>query len=153
MQSLQERYAPNSRCFGCGPKNAKGLRIRSFPKGHDVIADWKSEPHHLAFAHFVNGGILSTLLDCQGNWTAAYALMKKRGLDAPPGTVTAEYNVKFLRPTPVGKAVHVQARAVALEDDRATVEASIEVDGRTTATMRGTFVAVEEDHPAFHRWR
>lgn len=153
MKSLQERYAPNSRCFGCGPKNAKGLRIKSFPKGHDVIADWKSEPQHLAFAGFVNGGILSTLLDCQGNWTAAYALMKKRGLDALPGTVTAEYNVNFLSPTPVGKVVHLRARAVELENDRATVEGSIEVDGRTTATMRGTFVAVKEDHPAFHRWQ
>src|SRR4030042_1934973 len=25
-------------------------------------------------------------------------------------------------------------------------------DGRTTATCRGVFVAVKEDHPAFHRW-
>ena len=152
MESLQERYAPNSRCFGCGPKNTMGLRIRSVPKGNEVLADWKPEPHHVAFADFVNGGILSTLLDCHGNWTAAYALMKKRGVDAPPGTVTAEYSVKFLQPTPVQKTMHLRARAVTLEDDRATVEASIEVDGRTTAKMRGTFVAVKEDHPAFHRW-
>jgi hypothetical protein len=36
--------------------------------------------------------------------------------------------------------------------DRATVEATVEADGRTTATCRGVFVAVKEDHPAFHRW-
>jgi acyl-coenzyme A thioesterase PaaI-like protein len=29
--SVQERYAPANRCFGCGPANAEGLRLRSFP--------------------------------------------------------------------------------------------------------------------------
>ena len=29
-RSVQERYAPENRCFGCGPANPKGLRIRSF---------------------------------------------------------------------------------------------------------------------------
>jgi hypothetical protein len=27
--SLQERYAPHSHCFGCGPANEHGLRIES----------------------------------------------------------------------------------------------------------------------------
>ncbi|HKC60893.1 MAG TPA: hypothetical protein VKB92_12470 [Myxococcales bacterium] len=30
--SLQDRYAPDNRRFGCGPKNDKGLRIKSFPR-------------------------------------------------------------------------------------------------------------------------
>ena len=29
-RSLQERYAPASRCFGCGPANPDGLHLRSF---------------------------------------------------------------------------------------------------------------------------
>ena len=36
--------------------------------------------------------------------------------------------------------------------DRATVEATIEVDGVLTSTCRGTFVAVKPGHPAYHRW-
>src|ERR1041385_1765275 len=28
-RSLQERYAPKGRCFGCGPANEQGLRIES----------------------------------------------------------------------------------------------------------------------------
>jgi hypothetical protein len=35
---------------------------------------------------------------------------------------------------------------------RATVEATIEADGKQTATCRGVFVAVPEGHPAHHRW-
>jgi hypothetical protein len=43
-------------------------------------------------------------------------------------------------------------RVVESGSDRATVEASVEADGKTTATGRGVFVAVREGHPAFHRW-
>ena len=46
MKSLQETYGPNTRCFGCGPANEKGLHIRSFPKGDEVVATWTAEPHH-----------------------------------------------------------------------------------------------------------
>ena len=32
------------------------------------------------------------------------------------------------------------------------VEATVESGGKVTATCRGTFVAVKEGHPAWHRW-
>ena len=41
-QSLQEQYAPNNACFGCGPANPKGLHIRSFAEGDEVVADWQA---------------------------------------------------------------------------------------------------------------
>lgn len=33
MKSLQETFAPHGRCFGCGPANDKGLRIRCVAAG------------------------------------------------------------------------------------------------------------------------
>jgi acyl-coenzyme A thioesterase PaaI-like protein len=152
-QSLQDRYAPNSVCFGCGPKNKKGLHIKSIPGNGEVVADWRPEPHHAAFSDFASGGIISVLLDCHGNWTAAYSLMKSRNLSRPPGTVTSEYTVKFLRPTPLNKVWHFSARVSAIEGNRVTVEGELEVSGEKTATMKGLFVAVKESHPAFHRWQ
>lgn len=70
-QSLQDRYAPENRCFGCGPANDKGLRIKSFVRGDDVVASFQPAPHHLAFEGMLNGGIAGALLDCHSNWTAA----------------------------------------------------------------------------------
>jgi hypothetical protein len=32
------------------------------------------------------------------------------------------------------------------------VEAELSATGRVTATCLGTFVAVKEGHPAYHRW-
>lgn len=110
-KSLQEEYAPNSVCFGCGPANPKGLHICSFVRGEEVVTEWRPEPHHEAFAGALNGGIIGTLMD-YSNWTAAYHLMRRSGASHPPCTVTAEYAVKFLRPTPTDGPVRLVARAV-----------------------------------------
>jgi acyl-coenzyme A thioesterase PaaI-like protein len=149
---VQERYAPRNRCFGCGPTNAKGLRIRSFEDGEGLVAEWTPQAHHEAFDGAVSGGIIGTLMDCHSNWTAAVHLMKQAGLEAPPCTVTAEYHVKLLRVTPSGGPLRLLARVVESGEDRATVEARMEAGGQTTASCRGVFVAVKEGHPAFHRW-
>jgi acyl-coenzyme A thioesterase PaaI-like protein len=152
VKSVQETYAPNNKCFGCGPANDKGLRIRSFPQGEEFVADWTPEPHHQAFDGILNGGICGALLDCHSNWTAAYHLMKKRGEDTPPCTVTADFHVTLKRPTPMNAPVHLRARVVESTDDRAVIEATLESGGKVTATCRGTFVAVKDGHPAYHRW-
>ena len=151
-KSLQEKYAPNNVCFGCGPANPDGLHIRSFPKNGEVVAEWNPEKKYEAFDGVLNGGVIGTLLDCHCNWTAAYHLMKRAKEDHPPCTVTAEFHVKLLRPTPTDKEVELFAKVVDSAGDRATVEARLEAAGKVTATCRGVFVAVKEGHPAFHRW-
>ncbi|MHC5212334.1 MAG: PaaI family thioesterase [Planctomycetota bacterium] len=151
-RSLQDRYAPHNACFGCGPANQKGLRIKSHVRGDEVMAEWTPEPHHEAFPGMLNGGIIGALLDCHANWTAAWFLMRARGAETPPCTVTADFHVKLLRPTPSDKPVTLRARVTESTGDRAVVDAVLESDGRPTATCRGTFVAVKEGHPAYHRW-
>ena len=150
--SLQEKYAPKSICFGCGPANEKGLHIRSFPEDREVVATWHAEPYHEAFPGILNGGIIGALLDCHSNWTAAYFLMKRDGLDQAPCTVTAEFHVKLLRPTPSMATITLKARVVESSEDRATVEAELIANGKVCDTCRGVFVSVKEGHPAYHRW-
>lgn len=150
--SLQETYAPNNACFGCGPKNEKGLRIRSFPKGDETICEWTPEKHHESFPGMLSGGIIGTLLDCHSNWAAANYLRQQRGEDAAPCTVTANYAVKLLRPTPTDGPIHLTARIVEAKEDRAVVEAELTAGGKVCATCSGLFVAVKPGHPAYHRW-
>ena len=62
-KSLQETYAPNGICFGCGVANDKGLRIRSFEtEAGEYVAEWHAEPHHQAFPGMLSGGIIGSLL-------------------------------------------------------------------------------------------
>lgn len=150
--SLQENYSPASICFGCGPANPKGLHLCSFVRGDEVVATWKPSPHHAAFPGVLNGGIIGSLLDCHCNWTAAHQLMVHNGLEKPPCTVTADYAIRLLRPTPMDAAVELSARVVEASHDRATVEGTLSSGGKPRATCRGTFVAVRPGHPAYHRW-
>jgi acyl-coenzyme A thioesterase PaaI-like protein len=150
-EALQDRYAAKSICFGCGPANAEGLRIKSRVEGDLLVADFTPAPHHHAFPGVLNGGIIGALLDCHSNWTASWHLMKEGGLDAPPCTVTADFHVKLRRPTPMGP-VRLTAKVAESGPDRAVIEAELHAGGKVTATCRGTFVAVKEGHPAYHRW-
>lgn len=151
-ENLQDKYAPNGVCFGCGPKNRRGLRLKSVLRGDAVVADWTPQPHHVAFGNFGNGGIISVLMDCHGNWAATCALMRSKGLSAPPGTVTSEYTVRFLRPSPIDKRWRLKARATKIDGDKVNVAGELRVGGVVTATMTGVFIAVREGHPAFYRW-
>jgi acyl-coenzyme A thioesterase PaaI-like protein len=150
--SLQARYAPASRCFGCGPANPAGLHVGSHEFDGELVAVWQARPEHEAFDGVLNGGIIGTLLDCHANWTAAIHFMHERDADRPPGCVTAEYAVRLSRPTPSVAPVVLRAHVVDASADRATVDATLEADGRVTATCRGMFVAVGPDHPAHRRW-
>jgi len=151
--SLQERYAPDNRCFGCGPKNEKGLRIKSFPRGdREVVADFHPEPHHAAFGQVLNGGIAGALLDCHSNWAAIWAMMQERKLQSAPSPVTSDFHVVLKLHTPLDAVLQLHAKVTELDGDRATVESSITANGKVTATCRGTFIAVKEGHPGYHRW-
>jgi acyl-coenzyme A thioesterase PaaI-like protein len=152
MKSLQETYGPNLICFGCGPKNEKGLHLRSYPEGDGLVAEFHAEPHHQAFEGVLNGGIIGTLLDCHSAWTATWALMRTSGSKVPPCTVTADFHVKLRRPTPIHAPITLRAKVVEQTQTSAVIEATLEAGGKVCATCRGTFIAVKEGHPAFHPW-
>lgn len=156
MEALQDRYAPQNRCFGCGPANDRGLRIKSHAETIDgveyVVCRFTPEKHHEAWEGVVNGGVIGCLFDCHSNWAAAYHLLQRAGGGELPPTVTADFHVKLKRPTPSGRELLLKARAVESTDDRATIEATLEAEGVVTSTCRGTFVAVKPGHPAYHRW-
>ncbi|MDX2087925.1 MAG: PaaI family thioesterase [Kofleriaceae bacterium] len=150
--ALQDRYAPHGRCFGCGPTNTQGLRIKSFRQddGH-VVCAFTPAPHHEAFENVLNGGIIGTVLDCHMNWTTISHLIVQGNLAEAPPCVTAEFKVVLKRPTPL-VPVHVDAHVVSASEDRATIAATMTADGKVTAIGSGTFIAVKPGHPAYHRW-
>ena len=165
-QSLQERYAPHNSCFGCGPSNTKGLKLRSFvdttanaPEAFGLAAEWTPQKHHEAFPGVLNGGIIGALLDCHSNWTAAWYLMTQLGSATPPCTVTADFHIRLKRPTPTGEPLKLRSRVEVSPDSPIEASAKVKVtaelldnDNRICATCVGHFVAVKPGHPAYHRW-
>ncbi|MDH3733196.1 MAG: PaaI family thioesterase [Gemmatimonadota bacterium] len=150
--NLQDTYAPNSICFGCGPANPEGLHVKSVPDGDSVVSSWTPGPNHEAFPGVLNGGIIGTLLDCHCNWAAVHALMLDRGVETPVVTVTASYEIKLRKPTPTDRPVTLFARAVEVDGDRVIVAGELRSGDEVTATCTGLFVAVREGHPAHDAW-
>ncbi|HIJ98486.1 TPA: PaaI family thioesterase [archaeon] len=157
-QSLQEKYAPNSTCYGCGPANPKGLHVKSFVQGEQVVAKWIPEKYHEAFVGFLSGGIIGTLLDCHSNWAAAWFMKKYLDLDYFPDSVTAKYSVTLKRPTPTNKGeIELVAKSFMpgkIRDyDSVEVESELKAGGNVCAVFNGTFIRIENpDHPAYGRW-
>lgn len=148
----QDKYAPLGTCFGCGPLNEKGLRIKSFWEGDDFVVHYNPEPHHQAFPGTINGGIIGTIFDCHMNWAAATKLFDKNRDKDFPSTVTSEFSVKLKRPTPYGVELLVKAWVKEISGNFVTVEAEMYANNKITSIASGIFVSVKEGHPAYHRW-
>jgi len=152
LVGVQRKFAPNSICFGCGPSNEKGLKIDSFRFQEGLRTEFKTNLEHQAFPGIINGGIIGTLLDCHGNWTAAIAIMDQKGDDEPSCTVTASYSVKLLRPTPSNEILTITSKIEELLEDRAQISMELYANEKLCAKGEGLFVSVKEGHPAYHRW-
>ena len=150
--SLQQQYAANSICFGCGPANRKGLQIKSLVDSDRLIATFTPKDEHQAFPGVLCGGIVGTLMDCHCNWMASFAIMQGQQLSEPPSTVTADYQIKLKRPTPTDQAIQLEAWVISCRGNRAHTGGHIIANGKITATCEGHFVAVNKSHPAYHRW-
>lgn len=143
MLSIQESLYPDMTCFGCGHGNADGFHLRSYRHGQDTVAEFTPRPEHDNGFGFVNGGILSTVLDCH---TAAVVLWEatQRGWEADDGApvpfITAGFDVKFLRPTPLGPALTLRAEPVEISEAKVVVEAEVFVEDRVRATMVATWL-------------
>lgn len=141
--SIQEALYPGLTCFGCGHANPKGFHLRSYREGDATVATFHPRPEHDNGFGFVNGGIIATALDCH---TAAVVLWEadQRGWLADEGApipfITAGFNVKFLRPTPLGCALSLRAEPTELSESRIVVSAELVVDDKPRATMLATWL-------------
>jgi len=140
--SIQESLYPGLTCFGCGHANPDGFHLRSYRDGDLTVAEFTPRPEHDNGFGFLNGGIIATVLDCHGAavvlWEAA-----QRDRQAAPGApvpfITAGFEVRFLRPTPLGPPVRLTASPVTIDESEIVVGAALEVDAKVRATMTATW--------------
>ena len=134
--SIQERLYPGLACFGCGQANAKGLKLQSYPAADGVVASFTPWPEHDNGLGYLNGGIISTVLDCH---SAAAVILEAeaRGWPSLPGAalpyVTAGLDVRYLRPTPLFETSELRGRVVEADEAQMTAEVELVIDERVRA--------------------
>lgn len=148
MSAIQDQLGGNH-CWGCGIDNPDGLQLRSsWLGGGRATLDWQPWPRFMAGpTHVLNGGVISTVFDCHGVCTAIADLADGEGVDlsADAGlwAVTAALEVRYLAPTPIDAAVHVDAEVTERGTRKRIVEATMRSGDTPTATARIVAVRVE----------
>ena len=141
MTALQDLYPDDfAHCYGCGRLNTHGLHVKSVWTDGVSIARFQPAPYHIALPGFVYGGLLASLADCHAIATAAAATMvaegQTPGRDPTPRFVTASLHVDFLRPTPLGPELVLEARATEVGARKAIVELTVRAAEQECARAR-----------------
>lgn len=134
--SLQEELFPELACFGCGPANEKGLRLRSFREGEKYVAAFVPWPEHDNGTGFLNGGIIGTLLDCHSAAVVVDTAREHgwRALgDAPLPYLTAGLDVRYRRPAPLHEAVTLRGDIRSAGEAEMVAHVWLEFDGKVRA--------------------
>jgi acyl-coenzyme A thioesterase PaaI-like protein len=142
--ALQD-LVPGNHCWGCGPGNPEGLRIKSYWDGDETVCRWQPGPPFFAGPrHVLNGGVIASLIDCHSVITAIADLYRTEGraIGSPPDVwcATASLEVSYLRPVPIAEPVTLRARVEDRDGRRSTVACSLYSGSEECA--RGRVVAV-----------
>lgn len=103
------------------------MHLKSYWDGELAVAEWTPSPDFAAGPrHFLNGGIIATLLDCHGVCTAiadAYRREQREiGSDPEIWHATVSMSIEYLRPTPINDVIRLRARVVESGDRGTSVE-------------------------------
>ena len=138
--ALQDIW-PEGSCYGCGPANLHGLRIKSYwsEDGNLVVASFQPEPQYNAgFPNVMYGGLVASLIDCHSIWTAIAFTYRAEGRDhgAPPSVsyVTGQLTVKYLKPTPLDQTIHLKAWVEGEVGHKTNVKCELGTADEVTAT-------------------
>lgn len=113
------------------------------------MARFTPKTHHCAGpTHFVNGGILATVIDCHCICTAAAAAYCDRGreIGSKPDIyyATAKLEVEYLRPTPIDSELELQAKIEERADQTYVLSCALNARGKTCVKAQVVAVEVSE---------
>jgi uncharacterized protein (TIGR00369 family) len=131
---LIRRY---SNCFVCGNKNEYGLKVDFFYDKGVSRAEYVAEEKFQGYKDILHGGIISALLD---------EVMIKAVIATGILVVTAEIQVKFIKPVKIGEKLFLEGRVTGEQKKIFTAEGLVSNSkGETVAAGEGKFFKVTEE--------
>lgn len=128
--------SPRHYCFGCGDRNAEGLRIEFEADGMRVTGRFTPRESHVGFPGVAHGGIAAAAMDEAMGW-AMYA--------AGAWAMTARMEVRYRRPLNIGEEVIITAEVTRDRGKRLEAVAQIEsASGAKIAEATGLFLRMPE---------
>jgi acyl-coenzyme A thioesterase PaaI-like protein len=125
-------------CFGCGPQNERGLHLVSRLEGDLVVADLRLDTWLGGGPGVAHGGLLATFLD---------ELMGHLALAHRIPAVTASFEIRFLRPVPIGTLLRGEAWLAQRDGRKLWIEAEgREEGGGAFVEARALYLTVGLEH-------
>ena len=108
--ALNEELLKGNTCFGCGPDNPDGLRIRIFRdpgNANRLVGTYRPRATQTGFPQIVHGGLQFTALDCMAAWVVL--ILRQPGGMMP---ITKSATTRFLTPARVGTELALAAEVI-----------------------------------------
>ncbi len=131
------RKSVDSFCFVCGPDNPKGLQIACYWDEDQYVAEFTPERYHQGHPGITHGGIIASLFD---------EVMGKSLIHQGWMVVTAELNIKYIKPLPIGQQVVFRSDMREKKNRVIKMAASATFeDGTVAAEAEAVMIIVEEE--------
>lgn len=108
--ALNEELLKGNSCFGCGPENPDGLRIRIFRdpgSASRLLGTYRPRATQIGFPQIVHGGLQFTALDCMAAWTVL--VLRNPGKLMP---LTRSATTRYLAPATLGTELALSAEVI-----------------------------------------
>ncbi|MBI5378763.1 MAG: PaaI family thioesterase [Nitrospirae bacterium] len=132
------RLEGDAYCFGCGPRNPRGLRLRFAVdrQRRALTTTYRSLRAHQGYRGLLHGGILTTILD-EAMGRLAYELERP--------AATARLEVRFRLPVRVGERLRIEASIQAVKRKALKARArALTADGEVAAEAEALLIRSSE---------
>lgn len=128
-------FGRHQMCFGCGPHNERGLRMRFTKEGEVVRSRLLLGTGHDGPPGILHGGLQAMIADEVAGWTLVGRL-GRIGL-------TTSLQIRYIGSLRLGEEIVAEGRLTNTSDGFATVQVTIKQGERTGAMARATFILAD----------
>jgi uncharacterized protein (TIGR00369 family) len=123
-------------CFGCGPANRTGLKLKFYVnQEHTIVCHFRIPRRFEGPPGLTHGGVIATLLD-----EAMSKVNRHKGVVA----MTRQMDVEYLRPVPLNTPLRLEGRSAGGGGRVHRCEAAIvDGNGAVLAQSKGVFIQVD----------
>lgn len=130
-------FGRDQTCFGCGPHNEVGLRLRFEREGETVTTRFTLPTGYDGPPGILHGGLQAMIADEIAGWTLV-GLRERMGL-------TISMNVRYIRSLYLGREVVGVGKILSESDTMATLRVTLSQAGKTGCMAKLSFAMADAD--------
>jgi len=130
-------FGPEQQCFGCGPANDIGLKLRFERVGDSVVSRFTLGSGYDGPPGILHGGLQALVLDEIAGWTLV-GLKERIGL-------TSSMTVRYLRSMRLNEELVAEGRIVSEEGSIITIKATLSQAGLVGCVARVAYAMPDSE--------